>query len=426
MLPAVTLALPIAGVLTQVLRDGLDRALDEPFAVTARARGLRGSAVLVRHALRHALLPAVTLAGWLFGILLGGAVIVEQVFGRPGLGQVTLQAVEHQGHAGGARRGDALGRRLRGASTPRPTWRTCWSTRGCEGADPMTHRPPQRPLRGRTDRPRCADAPGRRRPRPGSSCCCWSSPRVCAGAARRRDPLAADPFARAAGAERRRTGSAPTSSAGTSSTGSCTAPGTRCASASPPPCSRSPPACCSACSPGSPTGRRRGAEPRVRRAVRLPELLLALLFIAVTGPGTGSLVVAIGIATLPHYARVVRAQTLVVRRSGYVEQAVTFGRPAHPAGAAARPAQRARPAAGARHDRARQADRLAAAGLSFLGMGPQPPSPEWGAMLSEGRNYLRVAWWAAVLPGVAVTLTVISLTVVGRQLQRRFEGRRGA
>jgi len=92
-LPAVTLALPIAGVLTQVLRDGLDRALEEPFAVTARSRGLRESAVLLRHALRHALLPAVTLTGWLFGILLGGAVIIEQVFGRPGLGQVTLQAV---------------------------------------------------------------------------------------------------------------------------------------------------------------------------------------------------------------------------------------------------------------------------------------------------------------------------------------------
>lgn len=92
-LPAVTLALPIAGVLTQVLRDGLDRALEEPFATTARARGLRERAVLARHALRHALLPAVTLLGWLFGILLGGAVIIESVFGRPGLGQVTLQAV---------------------------------------------------------------------------------------------------------------------------------------------------------------------------------------------------------------------------------------------------------------------------------------------------------------------------------------------
>ncbi|HWS34391.1 MAG TPA: ABC transporter permease [Actinoplanes sp.] len=92
-LPAVTLGLPIAGVLSQVLRDGLDRALDEPFAVTARARGLAERAVLIRHALRHALIPAVTLLGWLTGVLIGGAVIIEQVFGRPGLGQVTLQAV---------------------------------------------------------------------------------------------------------------------------------------------------------------------------------------------------------------------------------------------------------------------------------------------------------------------------------------------
>jgi peptide/nickel transport system permease protein len=92
-LPAVTLGLPIAGVLAQVLRDGLDRALDEPFTVTARARGVKERAVLVRHALRHALIPAVTLLGWLSGVLIGGAVIIEQVFGRPGLGQVTLQAV---------------------------------------------------------------------------------------------------------------------------------------------------------------------------------------------------------------------------------------------------------------------------------------------------------------------------------------------
>ncbi len=92
-LPAVTLALPVAALLTQVLRDGLDRALDEPFVVTARARGLGERAVLVRHAVRHALLPVITLTGWLFGVLLGGAVIIETVFGRPGLGQVTLQAV---------------------------------------------------------------------------------------------------------------------------------------------------------------------------------------------------------------------------------------------------------------------------------------------------------------------------------------------
>ncbi|MFI1995753.1 ABC transporter permease [Actinoplanes sp. NPDC020271] len=93
-LPALTMGLPIAGTLAQVLREGLDRALEEPFAVTARARGLRERAVLTRHALKHALLPAVTMLSWSFGVLIGGTVIIEQVFGRPGLGQVTVQAVD--------------------------------------------------------------------------------------------------------------------------------------------------------------------------------------------------------------------------------------------------------------------------------------------------------------------------------------------
>ena len=67
---------------------------------------------------------------------------------------------------------------------------------------------------------------------------------------------------------------------------------------------------------------------------------------------------------------------------------------------------------------------IAASGLSFLGMGPQPPAAEWGAMLSEGRNYLRVAWWDGAVPGRSRSpLTVVCLTVVGRRLQRRFEGR---
>ncbi|MFY1616404.1 ABC transporter permease [Micromonospora sp. WMMD736] len=92
-LPAVTLALPIAGLLAQVLRDAIDKALDEPFVLTARSRGVRERTVLARHALRHAFLPAISLAGWIFGIVIGGTVIVEQIFGRPGLGQVTLSAV---------------------------------------------------------------------------------------------------------------------------------------------------------------------------------------------------------------------------------------------------------------------------------------------------------------------------------------------
>ncbi|WP_250212575.1 ABC transporter permease [Acrocarpospora catenulata] len=92
-LPTITLALPIAAVLTQVLREGLLGALEQPFVITARARGLPEPAVRYRHALRHAALPALTLAGWFTGTLLGGTVIVENVFARSGIGRVTLQAV---------------------------------------------------------------------------------------------------------------------------------------------------------------------------------------------------------------------------------------------------------------------------------------------------------------------------------------------
>lgn len=92
-LPALTLALPLAGVLAQVLREGLEAALAEPFAVTVRARGVSQGALRLRHALRHAAVPLLTLTGWLTGSLLGGAVLVEAVFGRPGVGALTLQAV---------------------------------------------------------------------------------------------------------------------------------------------------------------------------------------------------------------------------------------------------------------------------------------------------------------------------------------------
>lgn len=153
-----------------------------------------------------------------------------------------------------------------------------------------------------------------------------------------------------------------------------------------------------------------------------PDLLLALVLISFTGPGTANLIFALGIASIPRFARVVRARTHVVRESGYVEQARTFGL--------------TRTTLARRHILPHAVAQvpilatiglgtaiLGAAGLSFLGMGPQPPAPEWGAMLAEGRNYLRNAWWIAVLPGVAVTATVIAVSALGRQWQRHYDGR---
>ncbi len=92
-LPAVTLALPVAGIMSQVLRQGLDHAERQPFALTARARGNTPAGLVTRHTLRHAAIDTVTLGGYLVGSLLGGAVLVETVFARPGLGQVAIRAI---------------------------------------------------------------------------------------------------------------------------------------------------------------------------------------------------------------------------------------------------------------------------------------------------------------------------------------------
>lgn len=92
-LPVTTLALPLAGFLGQVMRDSMLDALTSAFALSARARGESESGVMLRHALRHAALPGIALSGWAFGSLLSGAVVVEAIFARPGLGRSLLSAV---------------------------------------------------------------------------------------------------------------------------------------------------------------------------------------------------------------------------------------------------------------------------------------------------------------------------------------------
>lgn len=92
-LPWITLALPIAGVLGLVMREGMERALDQPFTLTVRARGATEHRLRVRHAVRHALLPVLTLSGWSLSQLLGGVVVVETVFARQGIGELVVNAV---------------------------------------------------------------------------------------------------------------------------------------------------------------------------------------------------------------------------------------------------------------------------------------------------------------------------------------------
>lgn len=95
-LPALTLALPIGAMIAQVLARSLLEASGEPYVVTARAKGITRGAVHTGHVLRNALLPALTMVGLIAGNLLAGSVIVETVFARPGVGQLTVQAVTLQ------------------------------------------------------------------------------------------------------------------------------------------------------------------------------------------------------------------------------------------------------------------------------------------------------------------------------------------
>lgn len=92
-LPAIALGLPSAAILARLVRSSMLEVLQLDFVRTARAKGLRGRTVIVRHALRNALIPVVTTIGVQFGALLGGTIIIETVFARPGLGQLILQGV---------------------------------------------------------------------------------------------------------------------------------------------------------------------------------------------------------------------------------------------------------------------------------------------------------------------------------------------
>ena len=95
-LPVLTLAIPLAGFLGQVMRESILNAVASPFVLAARARGESESGVFWRHTLRHAAIPAVGIAGWAFGALISGAVVVETIFARPGIGRSLLAAVQQR------------------------------------------------------------------------------------------------------------------------------------------------------------------------------------------------------------------------------------------------------------------------------------------------------------------------------------------
>lgn len=98
-LPILTLAIPLAGFIGQATRSEFERGLRQPFVLSARTRGMSDAGVRRSHVLRHALIPAVTLSGWAVGALLSGAVLVESVFARPGLGALLVSSVSRKDFA---------------------------------------------------------------------------------------------------------------------------------------------------------------------------------------------------------------------------------------------------------------------------------------------------------------------------------------
>ncbi len=158
-------------------------------------------------------------------------------------------------------------------------------------------------------------------------------------------------------------------------------------------------------------------------ALAVPEFLVALVVVALLGPGAGNVAVAVTLAVIPIYVRYARGHTRAIAAEEHVEAARMLGLPAL--------------TVSVRHVLPAVVRRLtvlatigigstilAVAGLGFLGLGAGEPAPEWGLMLAGGRNVLARAWWVTLFPGLAITLTVVCASLIGRALRERVEGLR--
>jgi peptide/nickel transport system permease protein len=154
-----------------------------------------------------------------------------------------------------------------------------------------------------------------------------------------------------------------------------------------------------------------------------PYLLLALIIVAALGPGLTHSMIAIGIVYTPQYARLIRGQVLAVREADYVR--------------AARALSASRTRIMLRHVLPNsftpilvmatlQAGSVIVetAGLSVLGLGAQPPSSDWGALLADGQSYFLTAWWIATFPGLAIFIVVLGFNLLGDALRDYFDPRR--
>jgi peptide/nickel transport system permease protein len=148
----------------------------------------------------------------------------------------------------------------------------------------------------------------------------------------------------------------------------------------------------------------------------LPRLILALAFVAALGPGIENAVLAIALVAWPPYARIARAEAMALRRSDFIAAARLAG--ASPARIVFRhimPLCLSSVIVRVSLDMAGVI--LIAAGLGFLGLGAQPPTPEWGAMIAAGRKYMLDQWWVAATPGLAIALASLAFNLLGDGLR---------
>lgn len=147
-----------------------------------------------------------------------------------------------------------------------------------------------------------------------------------------------------------------------------------------------------------------------------PRLILALAFVAALGAGIENAVLAISLTAWPPYARIARAETLTIRNSDYIHAIKLQG-----AGPFRIVTKHIWPLCISSLVIRVTLDMagiiLTAAGLGFLGLGAQPPSPEWGAMISEGRKYILDYWWVATIPGIAIFSISLAFNLLGDGLR---------
>jgi peptide/nickel transport system permease protein len=156
----------------------------------------------------------------------------------------------------------------------------------------------------------------------------------------------------------------------------------------------------------------------------MPKLILALAFVAALGPGIENAVIAIAIATWPGYARIARAETLTIRNSEYISAVELLGasrwrvivRHILPQCTSSMIVRLTLDMAGII---------LTAAGLGFIGLGAQPPLPEWGAMISRGRSFILDQWWVATMPGFAIVIVSLGFCFLGDGLRDVLDPKHG-